>query len=89
MPTKMGTDEKLSDLVGNAKYSINDNLSFNYNFSIDQNYNELNYNEIGTNLELDCLILILVIKIIKIILLQKLTTTTTKVIFHSKRKEIY
>ena len=52
MPTKMGTDEKLSDLVGNAKYSINDNLSFNYNFSIDQNYNELNYNEIGTNLEL-------------------------------------
>jgi len=52
MPTKMGADEKLSDLVGNAKYSINDNLSFNYNFSIDQNYNELNYNEIGTNLEL-------------------------------------
>ena len=49
----MGTDEKIIWFSRKCKYSaINDNLSFNYKFSISQNYNELNYNEIGTNLEL-------------------------------------
>ena len=28
----------------------NKNLTFDYNFSLDQNYNDLNYNELGTNL---------------------------------------
>ena len=45
-------DEKLSDLVGTSKYTINNNFSLNYNFSVDQNYSELNYNEIGTDLDL-------------------------------------
>tara|TARA_Y100000768_G_scaffold352236_1_gene303674 strand:- start:19725 stop:22130 length:2406 start_codon:yes stop_codon:yes gene_type:complete len=47
MPTTMGLDEKVSDLVGVSKYKINDKFNLNYNFAIDQNYNEFNYNEIG------------------------------------------
>ena len=40
-------DEKLSDLVGSAKYDINEKFSLNYNFALDQNYSELNYNDLG------------------------------------------
>ena len=53
MPTKTSLDEKISDLVGKSNYKINKNISLNYNFSIDQNYNELVYNEIGSNINLD------------------------------------
>ena len=49
MPTTMGLDEKLSDLVGSSKYSINDSLNIGYNFALDQNYSEFNYNEISAN----------------------------------------
>ena len=48
MPTKAGLDEKLSDLVGSATFKANDRISLNYNFAVDQNYSDLNYNEIGT-----------------------------------------
>mgnify|MGYP001277948346 CR=1 FL=1 len=51
MSSKSSLDEKLSDLVGVSKYKINENFSLNYNFSIDQNYNNMNYNEIGTELK--------------------------------------
>ena len=47
MPTSMGLDEKMSDIVGNTKFTINDNFNLNYNFAIDQNYKDLNYNEIN------------------------------------------
>ena len=47
MPTSMGLDEKLSDLVGEVNYKINNKLSLSYDFAIDQNYNEFNYNDIG------------------------------------------
>ena len=50
MPSKTSLDEKLSDLVGSAKFGINDKYSLNYNFSLDQNYNDLNYNEIGADM---------------------------------------
>ncbi len=53
MPTSMGLDEKISDLVGVANYKINDKFNFNYNFAIDQNYNDFNYNEIGAQTSLD------------------------------------
>ena len=42
-------NEKVSDLVGSAKYNLNKNTSLNYNFSIDQNYKDLNYSELGTS----------------------------------------
>ena len=53
MPTAMGLDEKASDLVGSSKYEINDRFSLNYNFALDQNYSEFNYNEIGAKANLD------------------------------------
>ncbi len=53
MPTSMGLDEKISDLVGTTKYEINEKLSLNYNFALDQNYSEFNYNEIGVSTDLN------------------------------------
>jgi LPS-assembly protein len=53
MPTKTSLDEKLSDLVGSASYEINDKINLNYNFNIDQNYNDINYNELGAVLDFD------------------------------------
>ncbi len=53
MPTASSLDEKLSDLVGNTNLTINDKLNINYNFALDQNYKDLNYNEVGFNLDLN------------------------------------
>ena len=55
MHTKTSMDEKLSDLVGSTDYKINDNLNLKYNFSVDQNYNDLNYSEAGVALNFDSL----------------------------------
>ena len=55
MPTTMGLDEKLSDLVGTSKYSISDKFNLNYNFALDQNYSEFNYNEIAASTKFDTL----------------------------------
>ena len=56
MHSKTSLDEKLSDLVGSANLEINDKIDISYNFSLDQNYNDLNYNnEIGTSLNFDSL----------------------------------
>jgi LPS-assembly protein len=51
MPSSSSLDEKLSDFIGNSNLKINDNININYNFAIDQNYKDLNYNEISTNLK--------------------------------------
>ena len=53
MHSKTSLDEKLSDLVGSAKLSINNKTSLNYNFALDENYNDLNYNEIGASFDLN------------------------------------
>lgn len=45
-------DEKLSDIAGTIDFKPKSNLNFNYNFSLDQNYKDLNYNELETNLDL-------------------------------------
>ena len=50
MPSTSSLDEKLSDLVGNSTLKINDTTEFNYNFALDQNYKDFNYNEVGTSL---------------------------------------
>ena len=50
MSSKTSLDEKFSDLVGTSKYKINENIEITYNFSVDQNYNEMNYNEIGSKI---------------------------------------
>jgi LPS-assembly protein len=53
MSSKTSMDEKLSDLVGSTQYQINNNIDLKYNFNVDQNYNEINYSEIGTALNLN------------------------------------
>ena len=47
MPSVTSLDEKLSDLAGDISVQANENFKFNYNFLIDQNYNDLNYSDLG------------------------------------------
>ena len=60
MHSKTSLDEKLSDLVGNANLKLGNNFNLNYEFSLDQNYKEFNFNEISTSMNLDHPKLILV-----------------------------
>ena len=39
--------------MGSSNLEVNKNIKFNYNFAVDQNYNRLNYNEIGTTVDLN------------------------------------
>ena len=48
MSDKSSLNEKLSDMVGSSNFHLTDNFKVNYDFSIDQNYNDFNYNEVGT-----------------------------------------
>ena len=50
MPSTSSLDEKLSDVVGNMSFNPSKKVSLNYNFAIDQNYNDLNFNENSTDL---------------------------------------
>ena len=43
IPAKSSLDQKMSDIVG----------EINYNFALDQNYKDLNYNEVGTKFNFD------------------------------------
>ena len=49
LPSQTSLEQRFSDVVGETKVNINNNLSLNYNFSVDQGYKTINYNEIGTN----------------------------------------
>ena len=51
MSSKSSLDEKLSDVAGSASYEIGKNINLKYNFSLDQNYKQLNYDEIGTTFD--------------------------------------
>jgi len=53
IPSSTSLDQKLSDVVGKANYNINDKVKLNYNFSLDHNYKELNYNEIAAEYNLE------------------------------------
>ena len=48
MPPSSSLDQRFSDVVSNTNLQINDKFSLNYNFALDQNYKDLNYNEVGT-----------------------------------------
>ena len=52
MSSKTSLDEKLSDLVFSTNYQINNKINFRYNSSIDQNYNDINFNDIGAEINL-------------------------------------
>ena len=51
MPSKSSMDEKLSDLVGFTNLVFNNKFKLNYNFAIDQNYQDFNYSEVGTEIK--------------------------------------
>lgn len=53
MSSESSLDEKNSDLTGVSNFKLNNKVNLNYNFSIDQNYKDFNYNEIGTNFNFD------------------------------------
>ena len=53
MPSKSSLNEKISDLVGTTKLKLNDTVDLNYNFALDQNYQDLNYNEVGASINLN------------------------------------
>ncbi|MDB9760355.1 LPS assembly protein LptD [Pelagibacteraceae bacterium] len=53
MPSSTTLDQKFSDVVGKANFKINNQIDLNYDFSLDQNYKNFNYNEIGTNINFD------------------------------------
>ena len=40
-------DQRFSDIVGVASMKVNQNTDLNYNFAIDQSYEDINYSEIG------------------------------------------
>ena len=49
MPDKSSLDKRFSDLVGSFNYERNQNFRFNYNYLVDQNFKETNFNEISTS----------------------------------------
>ena len=53
MPKTTSLNQKLSDVVGTSNLEINDKFKINYNFSLDQNMKDFNYNEIGTDITLN------------------------------------
>ncbi len=48
MPSKTSLNRKTSDLVGYSTLKLNNNINFNYNFSLDENYEDLIYNDLET-----------------------------------------
>jgi len=50
MPSKSSLDQKTSDIVGEINYNFDEIGKIDYKFSLDDNLNDLNYNEISTEL---------------------------------------
>ncbi len=53
MPDSSSLDKRFSDVVGSFSYTNNNNLKINYNYSLDQNFKEMNYNEVGAEYALN------------------------------------
>jgi len=51
LPTKSSLNRRMSDLVGSINYNFSDIGNIGYSFSLDNNYTDLNYNEISTGLD--------------------------------------
>ena len=46
-------NEKLSDLVGESNFKLNENIKFGYQFALDQNYQEVNYSDFSSKIKLE------------------------------------
>ena len=55
MSSESSLDEKLSDLVGEVNLDIAKNINLKYNFALDQNYKDLNYNDLGIKMNFGAL----------------------------------
>jgi LPS-assembly protein len=53
MPSSTSLDQKFSDIVGESSIKLNNSTSLKYNFSIDQSYKDINYSEIGADIDLN------------------------------------
>ena len=53
MPSSTSLDQRFSDLVGESRFRFNDSTKFKYDFSIDQSYKDINYSEIGADINLN------------------------------------
>ena len=51
MPDSSSLDKRFSDVIGDLNYKRN-NLKLSYNYALDQNFKEMNYNEIETKYSL-------------------------------------
>jgi len=50
IPSKSSLDQRMSDVVGEINYNFSEIGKIDYKFSVDHNFNDLNYNEIVTEL---------------------------------------
>jgi len=50
IPSKSSLDQKMSDVVGEMNYNFSKIGTIGYKFSVDHNLNDLNYNEVSTEL---------------------------------------
>ncbi len=53
IPKKTTLNRKTSNIFGSISNNFSDNIKFNYKFSIDNNLNEISYNDINTTLSSD------------------------------------
>ena len=53
LPVKSTVGEKMSDIVGGVDYNPSDNFNIKYNFSIDENLSDHNYQLIKTTMEIN------------------------------------
>ena len=53
IPSSTSLDQRFSDLVGESKFNFDNNIALKYNFSIDQNYKDFNYSEIGAEFDFE------------------------------------
>jgi LPS-assembly protein len=53
LPTQNALGEKTSDIIGNIEYSPNDKLNLGYDYSLDSNLNNFNYQEFNTEFKIN------------------------------------
>ena len=53
LPNDSSIGQKVSDLIGNLKYSPTNNFNINYSFSVDNNLGDTNYDFVETNLSIN------------------------------------
>ena len=53
MPSSSSLDKRFSDIIGNLNFNNKSNFNLDYDFSLDQNYKETNYNRVNAQFNND------------------------------------